>query len=130
MRIFRDLTVWERVGIAGLFGVIVLIFLSGCCYPPNNWDSMTYHMARIAHWVMNESIEPYPTHIYSFFGKILLMTVFPAGLIATLPMAILHQHRIWAVIALPLAALLWVRLAKWVFQRGLRRYVSGNEIFA
>ena len=64
MRIFRDLTVWERVGIAGLFGVIVLIFLSGCCYPPNNWDSMTYHMARIVHWVGNNSLEYFPTHIY------------------------------------------------------------------
>jgi hypothetical protein len=64
MRIFGDLTVWERVGIAGLFGVIVLIFLSGCCYPPNNWDSMTYHMARIVHWVGNNSLEYFPTHIY------------------------------------------------------------------
>ena len=64
MRIFRDLTVWERLGIAGLFGVIVLIFLSGYCYPPNNWDSMTYHMARIVHWVGNNSLDYFPTHIY------------------------------------------------------------------
>ncbi len=42
----------------------ILLFIQGILYPPNNWDSMTYHMARIAHWVMNESIEPYPTHIY------------------------------------------------------------------
>ncbi len=42
----------------------ILLFVQGILYPPNNWDSMTYHMARIAHWVMNESIEPYPTHIY------------------------------------------------------------------
>ncbi len=46
-------------------GIIsILLFIQGILYPPNNWDSMTYHMARIAHWVMNESIEPYPTHIY------------------------------------------------------------------
>ena len=45
-------------------GVSILLLIQGIIYPPNNWDSMTYHMARIAHWVMNESIEPYPTHIY------------------------------------------------------------------
>jgi len=42
----------------------LLLFTQGILYPPNNWDSMTYHMARIAHWVMNESVYPYPTHIY------------------------------------------------------------------
>jgi len=42
----------------------LLLFIQGILYPPNNWDSMPYHMARIAHWVMNESVYPYPTHIY------------------------------------------------------------------
>ena len=42
----------------------LLLFIQGILYPPNNWDSMTYHMARIAHWVMNQSVYPYPTHIY------------------------------------------------------------------
>ena len=45
-------------------GITILLLIQGIIYPPNNWDSMTYHMARVAHWVMNESIEPYPTHIY------------------------------------------------------------------
>ena len=44
--------------------ISILLFVQGILYPPNNWDSMTYHMARIAHWVMNESVYPYPTHIY------------------------------------------------------------------
>ena len=44
-------------------GFTILLLIQGIIYPPNNWDSMTHHMARIAHWVMNESIEPYPTHI-------------------------------------------------------------------
>ena len=45
-------------------GATILLLIQGIIYPPNNWDSMTYHMARVAHWVMNESIEPYPTHVY------------------------------------------------------------------
>lgn len=31
--------------------------------PPNTWDSMTYHMARVAHWVADESVAAYPTNI-------------------------------------------------------------------
>ena len=31
--------------------------------PPNNWDSMTYHMSRIMHWIRRGSIDAYPTHI-------------------------------------------------------------------
>jgi len=32
-------------------------------YPPNNFDSMTYHMARIPHWIQNQNIRYYPTAI-------------------------------------------------------------------
>ncbi len=29
--------------------------------PPNTWDSLTYHMARVAHWAQNHSLAPYAT---------------------------------------------------------------------
>jgi ABC-2 type transport system permease protein len=123
---------WQSIPwvlVIGLLCATIIAAALFCLHCLTFWHRGVHHSTE---QVYNSFLifSSYPTHIYSFLGKILLMTVFPAGLIATLPMAILHQHRIWAVIALPLAALLWVRLAKWVFQRGLRRYVSGNEIFA
>ena len=44
--------------------LLILVFVQGVLYPPNNWDSMTYHMARIPSWISHQSVEHYPTHIY------------------------------------------------------------------
>jgi hypothetical protein len=44
--------------------VLFLVFVQGVVYPPNNWDSMTYHMARIPNWISGQSVDHYPTHIF------------------------------------------------------------------
>ena len=49
----------------GLLGGVLFIFaavgLIAIVSPPNNWDSMTYHMSRVVHWIQNRSVEHYPT---------------------------------------------------------------------
>ena len=49
-----------------LFFIIVALLsllLQGLIYPPNNWDSLTYHMSRIMHWLSNESVSHFPTYV-------------------------------------------------------------------
>lgn len=50
----------------GMFYLICTFFtltlIQGLLYPPNNWDSLTYHMSRIMHRIGNESVSYFPTH--------------------------------------------------------------------
>jgi len=43
--------------------IIILVVVSAVAYLPSTHDSMTYHLARVAHWLQNRSVEPYPTNI-------------------------------------------------------------------
>ena len=47
-----------------IFFIIVLpLFLLAIFIPPNNWDSMAYHLPRVDHWIQNKNIYPYPANI-------------------------------------------------------------------
>jgi hypothetical protein len=59
---------WERPGRALdwilLCGGLVIILTTAVVAwvsPPNTWDSLTYHMARVAHWAQDHSLSPYAT---------------------------------------------------------------------
>ena len=48
-----------------LIGVILIALAVGTIAllaPPNNYDSMTYHMSRVVHWIQNRTVSFYPTH--------------------------------------------------------------------
>lgn len=42
--------------------IIIIIGIIALAAPPNTWDSMTYHMSRVVHWIQNRSIAFYPTY--------------------------------------------------------------------
>jgi hypothetical protein len=52
-----------RLVTACVVAILAGTFLAAVLAPPNTFDSMTYHMARVAHWVENESLANYPTSI-------------------------------------------------------------------
>ena len=43
--------------------VLSVTLVLALVYPPNNWDSMTYHMSRVAEWIQHGSIDFYPTSV-------------------------------------------------------------------
>ena len=48
-----------------LIGISFFILTTGLIAiisPPNNWDSMTYHLPRVMHWIQNQSLRHYPTY--------------------------------------------------------------------
>lgn len=48
--------------LAGVTFIIATVTVIAIVSPPNNWDSMTYHMARVVHWIQNQSLAHYPTY--------------------------------------------------------------------
>lgn len=56
-----NLTIYEKVMLIVISAVLTIVFIQGLVYPPNNYDSLTYHMARIPNWLANHSVAHYPT---------------------------------------------------------------------
>ena len=60
----KSLTIFEKFLIGFSVLIIAGVFVQGLIYPTNNLDSMSYHMARIIHWIQNESLAHFRTTIY------------------------------------------------------------------
>lgn len=46
------------LAIAATFAAVTI--MTAVVVPTNNWDAMTYHMPRVAHWLANASLRHYP----------------------------------------------------------------------
>jgi hypothetical protein len=53
----------HKIGFYAVMFILALVLLQGIINPPNNWDSMTYHLARITAWISQQSVNHFPTHI-------------------------------------------------------------------
>ena len=54
---------WEWVVAGVLATILIITFLVAWITPPQTWDSLSYHLSRVAHWSQNRSIGHYLTGI-------------------------------------------------------------------
>ena len=55
--IFNYIMIFLIIFIIILLPLLILALL----IPPNNWDSMSYHMTRVEEWRQNLNVYPFPT---------------------------------------------------------------------
>tara|TARA_B100000131_G_scaffold106385_1_gene103196 strand:- start:272 stop:2170 length:1899 start_codon:yes stop_codon:yes gene_type:complete len=48
--------------IGSIFFIAFTTFLIAIISPPNNWDSMTYHMSRVQYWMQNNDVDFFDTN--------------------------------------------------------------------
>ncbi len=59
---FETLDRASQLSILLMIAIVSISLLTALIAPPNNWDSMTYHMPRMMHWIQNRTVAHYPTH--------------------------------------------------------------------
>jgi hypothetical protein len=56
----------DRTSVGLLLGVLIILLITGMVAwktPPQTWDSLNYHMSRVAHWAQMKAVRHYPTGI-------------------------------------------------------------------
>lgn len=59
----KERTIMEKIMIFLAVILCAILFIGGLFTVPYNYDSMTYHLARIGHWIDNESVNHFVTNI-------------------------------------------------------------------
>jgi ABC-2 type transport system permease protein len=81
-------------------------------------------------WEFTLTFSLYPRALFGGGMSILLYTLIPAGFVSFLPVELVRAPSAGVAVAALGAAAFWIALARFVFQLGLRRYESGNQIGA
>jgi hypothetical protein len=55
------LSIWDKAAYLLVGFLVLLTGLTGLLVAPNNWDSLSYHLPRAAHWLQQQSLEFFPT---------------------------------------------------------------------
>lgn len=63
LSIFRSGDFLQKLMLVAIGLIFFITLATALIAPPNNYDSMTYHMSRVAHWAQNHSLAHYPTFI-------------------------------------------------------------------
>lgn len=58
-----NISLVEKILLGAIFIIVITTFFTAIVFPPNNFDSMTYHLPRVLHWINNQNVSFYPTDI-------------------------------------------------------------------
>lgn len=58
----KSLSIFKRLLLFAVVSCLGFLFYQGIIYPPNDWDSLIYHMSRIMFWLGNGSLMHFPVH--------------------------------------------------------------------
>ena len=79
-------------------------------------------------WEVVVMISVYPQHIFGSGVRLVLLTVLPIAFMSQVPVEAVREGDPMKVLAVLAAAVFYGALAIVVFDRGLRRYTSGNRM--
>ena len=77
---FQSFELIEKVIIGSILFITFLTFIIAIFSPPNNWDSMTYHMSRIQYWIQNNRVDFFITNnfrqnLFSPFSEFVILNL-------------------------------------------------------
>ena len=58
-----DFFLTEKILLGFIASIVAVTALTAIVSTPNTWDSMTYHLPRIEHWLQNKTLADYPSRI-------------------------------------------------------------------
>lgn len=79
-------------------------------------------------WEVVTSLSLYPPTLFEGWLKMALFTLLPAGLVTFLPVELLRNFSLGTAVAVVATSGAYAALTAAAFNRGLRRYASGNRI--
>ena len=54
---------FDRTLVVGIILVLLITAFVAWVTPPQTWDSLNYHMSKVAHWAQNNSVKPYASGV-------------------------------------------------------------------
>lgn len=61
-RNFFEQSLENRILLIAIILILGICLLTALISPPNNYDSLTYHLPRVMHWIQNRSVAHYPSN--------------------------------------------------------------------
>lgn len=127
--LFVDLTP-ARVGVFALTSILAMGIMYGFALLVNSLAFFVGSSETLANQLgmFLLHFSTYPLGVFDKVTRFVLLTVLPAGLISSYPVEIVRSFS-WTLLGhMALAAVVFVVLGVCAFQRGLKRYESGNAL--